>query len=248
MDMLRIEAGEIIVEKFPARAGGELALYLMEETDWVPGTPTEINLKEIDTGILISSFFSTFMKWLHKEDPMLNLAQAAATEIKWITKFPFQQENIQRWLEPFAGIQMTEERKSRPRLQCGSWISGHRYCDQRGDTITMPVEYTDVSKLREMYPEKPYDLARLGYPDTNGIVEVISYPSPPSKDDMEEWARLSSTRNEIPFPQATILVRTTPCDPTTVREVPCFLVDRVPHEDDNGLVTSQSVDILREQP
>lgn len=230
-DTLRIEAGEIIIEKFPARAGGELALYLMEETDWVPGTLIEINLKEVNAEILISSFFSTFMKWLHKE---------AATEIKWITKFPFQQENIQRWLEPFAGIQMTEDRKLSPSPENV----------ERGDTVKMPPEYTDVSKLREMYPEKPYDLARLGYPDlnTSGIVEVISYPSPPSKEDMEEWARLSSTRNEIPFPQATILVRTTPCDPTTVREVPCFLIDRVPHEDDNGLVTSQSVDILREQP
>ena len=240
MDTLRIEAGEIIVERFPARAGGELALHLMEETDWVPGTPTEINLREVNAEILISSFFSTFMKWLHKEDPKLNLAQAAATEIKWITKFPFQQENIQRWLKPFAGIQMTEDRKLTPSPEDG----------QRGDTIKMPVEYTDVNKLREMYPEKPYDLARLGYPDlnTSAIVEVISYPSPPSKDDMEEWARLSSTRNEIPFPQATILVRTTPCDPTTVREVPCFLLERVPHEDDNGPVTLQSVDILREQP
>lgn len=260
-DSLRLNASEFIVEKFPERAGGELAGVFLDVSEWEPGIPIEIDVSHLPPELLITSFFATFMRFLHQEDS--NFCSAAVNDITWITEHGFQQNNIQSWMEPWKRIAMNkhtisntgrdEEGREIGNCSCGATgvdvdahlrtvaiqsvskpkkIEPSNLFPERGETVTMPVAYEDVNKLREMYPSKPHDLARY---DGN-IVEVISYPSPPAKEDLEEWARLGGKGNsyELVYPQATVLVRLIPGEPTTVREVYCFQVESVPHEDDDG--------------
>jgi hypothetical protein len=277
---VKIDASEIIVEKFPQRAAGELALYLMEESEWEPGNEqiVEIDLRSIPAALLISAFFATFWKWLDQEDSKICIA--GIEDITWLTQHDFQQKNIARWTEPWKErIDMTDEQghpdhvistsntgsdeEGRKIGNCSCGATGVDVNEhlrtvaiqsvaearkskpaqdsyERGQTIQMPEEYENPQKLRELYPENPHDLAR--YTNDAGsvlIVEVISYPCPPSEDDMAEWARCYGTA--VMFPQSTIMVRLTPGDPTTIREGPCWRVSRIPHEDDDGRVTMPSL-------
>ncbi len=265
-DTLKIDAADVIVEKFPERAGAELSSFLIE-SGWEPGRPTEIGLRGLKPELLTSGFFSNFMQKLHDKSPAW--CAAAATEITWDTKFEFQQKNIQRWMEPFRRLVMNATRQLEPSVSvvtdfpghaitntgrdedgreigncsCGATgvdVDAHMPCSrpQRGQTLQIPPEYANVQALREKYPERPHDLARYCDDEGETIVEVISYPCPPSEDDQKRWASCNDDiEPRSPFPQATIMIRTTPGDPTTIKEVQCWRVDRVPHEDDDGRVT-----------
>ena len=106
-DGLKLDASEFIVEKLPERAGGELAGVLLDEMDWEPGVPIEIDVSNLPLELLITSFFATFMRFLHQEDS--KFCVAAVNDITWVTQRKFQQNNIQSWMEPWKRAAMNNE-------------------------------------------------------------------------------------------------------------------------------------------
>lgn len=99
--MTNIDATKILANNTriqpPDKAGKALAVELLMNSD-VDWDDLTIDLRFINAGILISAFFSTFLKVInHWKPELLN----AARKIKWEPRFDFQKENISRWMISF---------------------------------------------------------------------------------------------------------------------------------------------------
>ena len=92
-----INAHERTYGKYPDNDGANIAKILLESsnTNW---NDIIINLRKLNTEIIISVFFSSFLQTIydmgreHLDD---------ARKIKWEVNFNFQSANIERWMQEF---------------------------------------------------------------------------------------------------------------------------------------------------
>lgn len=202
-------------EKFPTDMGAQLAMGMLSRgVDFEK--PLVVDVSKLLPRDLISAFFTSFFTRLHEECPMV--CGLAVRNIEWNTRFEFQQKNIEAWSGMFDKVDPTPL----------------KVVVEDGDERQIPVEYTEPRRLRLTYQFEPYDLARYAGDlaiKPNQIVEIISFPAPPDKERLQRWVegKLSI------LPQATVMVRLTPNDPTTVEEVYAFQLEKLPHD---GVVKS----------
>ena len=204
-----VKAVQHITQRFPAEAGSELADVILDpanEYDYESEDFT-VNLQGLTAEILISAYFGSLMTKLHEKS--VQLAIHAASSWNWLTQHEFQQENISRWMEPWTRLAGDVTR---------------RLVSLSGE---MPIEYQDLRRLRLKYSFSPNTLARYYGPQNPNavLVEVMSYVAPPAIDVIEKWKTQGGD-----LPQPTVIIRTTPNDPTTVKEVEAHTLERLPHE------------------
>lgn len=81
---------------FPPEEGAKFARVLLsKETDWNDLT---IDVRDLPASLIISAFFNGFLQRIFNERPAV-LPQAR--RIKWELAYPFQQENVARWMKDF---------------------------------------------------------------------------------------------------------------------------------------------------
>lgn len=115
MSARRIRASDHVGVGFPPEEGKRLAAALLANPrfDW---SSLRIDLTSLAPALLISSFFSSFLQEIY--DQRKDLLKFARTA-RWIAKFPFQEDMIERWMEAFtprahvASIQDDAESRSR---------------------------------------------------------------------------------------------------------------------------------------
>lgn len=92
-----VNAREVIGVGFPPEEGTKLAdnLLAREKLDW---EELEITLRGCAPGLLISAFFNGFLQRIADQKPdLLNHART----IQWTVDYPFQKENVSRWMHDF---------------------------------------------------------------------------------------------------------------------------------------------------
>ena len=205
-----VHAHEAVKGRFPTELGRSLAEALLgkgDNNDYQVcfDQPITIFARNLPARHLISAFFTSFMTALHEEAP--EFCGLAIKNITWDVEHNFQRRNIETWIGMF-------ERVVPKPLEATA--------DKE-----VPQEYLSNDLLRASYPFSPHDLARYSGDEPGEIiVEVISWPAPPSEEKLQCWLDGKLTV----LPQATIMVRTTPSDPTTVKEVYAFQLEVLPHE------------------
>lgn len=97
MSVKDINANTICGKGFPTDEGMHLADTLLERpnVDWSDLT---VDVQKLPSGLLISAFFNGFLQRIYDKRSEL-LEKARAT--KWILLFPFQRENVSRWMADF---------------------------------------------------------------------------------------------------------------------------------------------------
>lgn len=92
-----IHARGIVGSGFPPEEGTHLADNLLQRkgVDWAQ---LQIDLRGCPAGLLISAFFNGFLQRIVDKDPSL---LDKAREIQWQLDYPFQKENIGRWMHGF---------------------------------------------------------------------------------------------------------------------------------------------------
>lgn len=83
----------IVGTGFPENEGRILAEYVLKHFDDFRGMT--ISVYDCRAGLLISAFYHSFMRTIKQSRPEF---LCDATKIVWITKYPFQQDNVVRWM------------------------------------------------------------------------------------------------------------------------------------------------------
>jgi len=94
---MRVNAKEIVGNGFPPDEGKRLADALLTRQD-VTWNDLEIDLTACTPALLISAFFNGFLQEVFEKKKMI---LDDARKIKWHLQFPFQNDNVKRWMSDF---------------------------------------------------------------------------------------------------------------------------------------------------
>ena len=90
-----IDASKIVGTN-PEESGRKLAHFVMKEFTTLDGV--EINVCFCRPGLLISVFFRTFFLEIQDSPELFRQVR----RLTWTARYPFQEENIDRWVKMFA--------------------------------------------------------------------------------------------------------------------------------------------------
>ena len=96
--MKRFDANRVLTQGFPTDVGRSLADKLLQLPDW---DDLLVDLWHTPPGTLISAFFNGFLQRVFEVNPE-RLPQARA--LQWDVKFPFQKENVARFMADFKPL------------------------------------------------------------------------------------------------------------------------------------------------
>jgi hypothetical protein len=96
-----IDARKYVGSGFPSDEGARLARGLLDLPQAWWDSDSEIDLRELPSALLISSFFNGALQAIHDARPA---ALARARKFKWRVKYDFQRENIEQWMKSFTPV------------------------------------------------------------------------------------------------------------------------------------------------
>lgn len=95
---MTVDAKEYVGLGFPPEEGKKLAAALLAQGQRVDWRDLTIDVTNCPASLLISAFFNGFLQEVHDQKADL---LPAAQKIEWEMKFPFQKENVRRWMAEF---------------------------------------------------------------------------------------------------------------------------------------------------
>lgn len=97
MEIMIVDARDYVGKTFPTDEGARLADALLAQSG-LAWEDLEVNVAHLPPSLLISAFFNAFLHRVSEKKPaLLNKARG----VKWHARFPFQQANIDLWLERY---------------------------------------------------------------------------------------------------------------------------------------------------
>ena len=99
---MKVNAREFVGNGFPPDEGKKFADALLSREN-VPWRDLEIDLSACAPALLISAFFNGFLQEVFEKNAAV---LDDARQIRWHLQFPFQSENVKRWMrdfKPFVG-------------------------------------------------------------------------------------------------------------------------------------------------
>lgn len=94
---MEINANTLVNGGFPPEEGRQLAATLLERND-IDWSELTIDVSKCAAALLISAFFNGFLQEVYdRRSDLLGEAKG----ISWELQFPFQLENVKRWINDF---------------------------------------------------------------------------------------------------------------------------------------------------
>ncbi len=94
---MKIDGNTIVNGGFPPDEGKRLADVFLERKD-LTWDDLSVNLEKCAAALLISAFFNGFLQEVYDKRREL---LPAARKIDWELQFPFQRDNVARWMKDF---------------------------------------------------------------------------------------------------------------------------------------------------
>jgi hypothetical protein len=94
-----MKATDHLLKGFPPDVGGAFAYDVLDHHTVKDDFPAKIDLRGVQPGMLIASFFGGFYQTVYDEESEL---LDAALEIEWVTDHEFQLELIREWVGNFS--------------------------------------------------------------------------------------------------------------------------------------------------